>query len=166
MTLAPLDLSKTGRVYELIVIDDSPESSPEKRDRPRQVPRGGGRSRARVVLNEKKDFQAVASRVGDRQSRAGPSKANGQVHIPWKALPVLGVGPAEVTNKKSQEARASTPSPRSSWPCDECRGTADEPLCRLHATIGNKDPAFCNRRVLRCPIKGTLTLVHVDGDSN
>ena len=58
--------------YELIVIDGSPENSPEKRDRPRQSPRDGGRSRSRVVvLNEKKDFQAVASRVEEKaKSRA------------------------------------------------------------------------------------------------
>ena len=150
---------------EVIIIDDSPESSPEKKDSPRPLPKKGRRTRSQVVVL-KSGLEAVASGMEDQQPRAGPSKASEQRDVPWEFLPVLGVGPAEATLKRPQEARVSVPSPRSSWPCDECRGTTDEPLCRLHATIGNKDPAFCNRRVLRCPIKGTLTLVHVDGDTD
>ena len=120
-------------------------------------------------------LQAVASRMEDQQPRAGPSKAGEQRDAPRESLPVLGVGPAEATPKRPQEAQvsakrpqeaqASAPSPRSSWPCDHCRGTEDEPLCRLHSTLGNKEPNFCNRRLFKCPVKGTIALVHVEGDT-
>ena len=149
---------------ELIIIDGSPENSPEKRDSPRPSPREGGQSRSRVVVLNA-GLQAVASRVEDQQPRAGPSKAGEQRDAPRESLPVLGVGPAEATPKRPQEAQVSAPSPRSSWPCDHCRGTEDEPLCRLHATLGNKEPNFCNRRLLKCPVKGTIALVHVEGDT-
>ena len=109
--------------------------------------------------------QVVVSGMEDQQPRAGPSKASEQRGAPRKPLPVLGVGPAEAIPRRSQEARAGAPSPRSSWPCDHCRGTEDEPLCRLHATLGNKEPNFCNRRLFKCPVKGTITLVHIEGDT-
>ena len=150
---------------ELITIGSSPENSPEKRDSPRPSPREGRRSRPQVaVLNA--GLQAVASGMEDQQPRAGPSKAGEQRDAPRESLPVLGVGPAEATPERPQEAQASAPPPRSSWPCDHCRGTEDEPLCRLHSTLGSKEPNFCNRRLFKCPVKGTVALVFVEGDTH
>ena len=128
---------------ELIIIDGSPENSMEKRDSPRPSPKEGRRSRPQVVVLNA-GLQAVASRMEDQQPRAGPSKASEQRDAPRESLPVLGVGPAEAIPRRSQEAQAGAPSPRSSWPCDHCPGTEDEPLCRLHSTLGNKEPNFCN----------------------
>ena len=104
--------------------------------------------------------QVVVSGMEDQQPRAGPSKASEQRGAPRKPLPVLGVGPAEAIPRRSQEVRAGSPPPGSSWPCDHCSGTEDEPACRMYSTLGNKESNFCNRRLFKCPIQGTLTLVH------
>ena len=144
---------------ELIIIDDSPENSPEKRDSPRPLPKKGRRTRSQVVVLNS-GLEAVASRMEDQQPRAGPSKASEQRGAPREPLPVLGVGPAEAIPRRSQEVRVGSPPPGSSWPCGYCSGTEDEPTCRMYSTLGNKEPNFCNRRVFKCPIQGTLTLVH------
>ena len=149
---------------ECITLGSSPESSPEKRGSPRPSPREGRQSRPQVEVSDNGP-QAAASGMEDQQPRAGPSKASGPRDALRTSLPVPGVGPAEATHKRPQEAQVSALSPRSSWPCDHCRGTEDEPLCRLHATLGNKEPNFCNRRLLKCPVKGTIALVHVEGDT-
>ena len=109
--------------------------------------------------------QVVVSGMEDQQPRAGPSKASEQRDAPRKSLPVLGVGPAEAIPRRSQEARAGSPPPRSSWPCDHCSGTEDEPVCRMYSTLGNKESNFCNRQLFKCPIQGTITLVHIEGDT-
>ena len=135
---------------EVTILDDPPKSSPEERDSPRPLPKKGRRTRSQVVV----------SGMEDQQPRAGPSKASEQRGAPRKPLPVLGVGPAEAIPRRSQEVRAGSPPPGSSWPCDHCSGTEDEPACRMYSTLGNKESNFCNRRLFKCPIRGTLTLVH------
>ena len=149
---------------EVIIIDDSPESPPEKKDSPRPLPKKGRRTRSQVVVL-KSGLEAVASGMEDQQPRAGPSKASEQRDAPRKSLPVLGVGPAEAIPRRSQEARAGSPPPRSSWPCDHCSGTEDEPVCRMYSTLGNKEANFCNRQLFKCPVQGTITLVHIEGDT-
>ena len=140
---------------ELITIGSSPENSPEKRGSPRPSPREGRQSRPQVEVPNNGP-QAAASGMEDQQPRAGPSKASGPRDAPRKSLPVLGVGPAEATPERPQEAQASAPPPRSSWPCDHCRGTKNEPLCRMHSTMSGKDPDHDNRRLFKCPVKGTV----------
>ena len=150
---------------ELITIGSSPENSPEKRGSPRPSPREGRQSRPQVEVPNNGP-QAAASGMEDQQPRAGPSKASGPRDALRKSLPVLGVGPAEATPERPQEAQASAPPPRSSWPCDHCRGTENEPLCRMYSTMSGKDPDFDNRRLFKCPVKGTVALVFAEGDTH